>query len=185
MKSFSSIYLTILLAGLMACKTAENSTDASVQNNTTDIDRTMETKSSIENHEGMDASVPFIEIASGLNSKFDKETAKIITNETEFEKVWKIANGNLMNPDPMPEVDFENKILIVVAAGEKNSGGYYIQVESIADVRTHLMVNIEETAPGKGCAVTEAITYPYQIIELDKPNKTIRFNTTEKIVDCK
>lgn len=55
--------------------------------------------------------------------------------------------------------------LIFISAGEKNTGGYSVEVKSIEDNEGKTVISIMENVPAADAMVTEAITYPYIIVK--------------------
>ena len=55
---------------------------------------------------------------------------------------------------------------IAVLMGEKNTGGYDIEVESIEDNEGRTNIFVKEIVPEKDAMVTMAITYPYEVIKI-------------------
>lgn len=65
---------------------------------------------------------------------------------------------------------FENingKTAVIVFAGEKNSGGYGIEVEYVTSYEDSIKAIVKETSPGKDDFVAMALTYPYVVILTD------------------
>lgn len=58
----------------------------------------------------------------------------------------------------------EGEQLIMVSAGEKPSGGFGLEVQKITGKGDSATVMVKETAPGPNDNVTDAITYPYVLI---------------------
>lgn len=72
-------------------------------------------------------------------------------------------------------VDQETYILLTL--GQKNSGGYEINVEAIKQYHNGVKVDFEILEPEKGDFVTEGVTYPYKLIKLvDTYEGPITFN---------
>ena len=83
------------------------------------------------------------------------------------------------------EIDFENYDMIAVFAGSKSSGGYSTQITRVMENEDSLKVYVQETSPGKNCIVTMAITYPSNIILIEKTDKTlVEFFYTYGIMEC-
>jgi len=125
-----------------------------------------------------------IELHSGNNGDFKEEKNQVITNNTVFEKVWKQAYANFMIKDEMPEVDFEKNIVLLVAMGEKTSGGHTIKITNATETSNNTIVNVLATSPGKGCMTTESITYPFQIVQIEKPKTHVDFKVTKRVIVC-
>lgn len=67
-----------------------------------------------------------------------------------------------------PPVDFEERTLIGVFAGAKTTGGYGISIEKISHQPDFIQVEYIETIPGIHDPVTDAFTYPYQWVSIEK-----------------
>ena len=58
-------------------------------------------------------------------------------------------------------VDFDAYDLVIVALGQRPTGGYSVDIESIQFKGTELLVNGKATAPAPDAATTQSITHPY------------------------
>ncbi len=73
---------------------------------------------------------------------------------------------------------------VFIGSGEKPTGGYGISIKSAEDIEGRTVIIIEETSPGKDEMVTEALTYPYVVIKINKDlfiNVTIESNSKEEM----
>ncbi|MDF1673226.1 MAG: protease complex subunit PrcB family protein [Vicingaceae bacterium] len=157
-----NILILISILGLLSCKSSQSSTSSVMEK------------------------VVFtpIELKSGNNGGFKTKTNLVISTQEEFLKIWNQAFANYMNKETAPEVDFEKNIILLVALGEKTSGGYTIKVDNVIETKDNTVVNVLYTSPGKGCMTTESITYPFQIIQIEKPNKAILFSKKNIVFGC-
>lgn len=63
---------------------------------------------------------------------------------------------------------------IYVAAGEKPTGGYTVEVLDLIDNKDDkLTLTVRFTEPGKDDMVTQVITYPYALIRFKAPDKPV------------
>ena len=129
--------------------------------------------------------IPFVELSAGLNGDFSEKKNTIITNQNEYNAVWTAAFSRFSGQPKPAKIDFENHLILLVAMGEKNSGGYSIKIDSIVENEKTIVVTILETSPGKSCTTTSMMTYPYQMVELKSSTKEVVFKTIEKSFDCK
>ena len=159
MKSF---FIFISILGLLSCKSPQPSASPSMEK------------------------VVFtpIEIQSGDNGGFKTNTNLVISTQEEFLKIWDQAFAYYMNKETAPSIDFEKNVVLLVALGQKTSGGHTIKVSSVVETKDSTIVNILKTSPGKSCMTAEVITYPYQIVQIEKPIKNIQFSAIEKVIDC-
>lgn len=67
--------------------------------------------------------------------------------------------------------EYENKAYVIVSAGERPTGGYTIEMESATMVSPKsVYITAMVTKPAPDAMVTQAITYPHLLIELDEKN---------------
>lgn len=71
------------------------------------------------------------------------------------------------------QVDFKTKNILVLFQGQKNSGGYAINVESVRNEDKTIFIKKNEIVPKKGEIVTTVITSPFCIVLIPKGNKLI------------
>lgn len=71
------------------------------------------------------------------------------------------------------DIDFSNQSILVVYLGERNTGGYSIDISNIYWNKNNLIVQTSETKPQKGEMVTMAITNPYCIVKIPKTSTVI------------
>lgn len=165
------ILIFMFLIMLFSCKSTENTNKNAPTNDIKEII-------------GKKISITSTELSTGTNSAFVTKTNQTILDKEEFKKVWDIAFANFMNKKSLPEIDFENKMVLLVAMGEHNSGGYTIKINKIEEFDENIVVTIGEKKPGKTCMTTSVMTYPYQIVSLKKSEKEVIFKTIEKVYEC-
>jgi hypothetical protein len=128
--------------------------------------------------------IAFNIIKEGTNSGFTEFGKYFIAKQSGLSIIWDSIYVNYMQKDPIPEIDFEENEVYLIAMGEKNSGGYTIKVESVIETKKEIIVNVVKSKPGKTCMTTSVMTYPYQLFTIPKPNKSLRFNWIEKVYEC-
>ncbi len=65
---------------------------------------------------------------------------------------------------------------ILVTYGEKPSGGYYVNIEDVKVLEDKVEVDVRFKEPQKGDMVTQAITYPYDLVVIDAVDLPVKFN---------
>ena len=94
----------------------------------------------------------------------------VITDSATWSAVWEQVTRNEGTPAPLPEVDFENEVVVLASMGSKPSGGFAIDISSAAAVNGQLRVVVHETSPGTTCAVTGALTAPVHMVRAPRIN---------------
>ena len=63
-----------------------------------------------------------------------------------------------------PAVDFSRDVVVVVAAGQRPSGGHEIAVDRVSQTDGELAVEVVETTPGPNCMTTSSLTQPVDVV---------------------
>ncbi len=84
------------------------------------------------------------------------------TETTPFAK-WLYENDPVLQ-----QVDFDRSLVLAISAGRKGSSGYGITVRAITASTSTVNVLIHLDEPDPGQFVSDVISYPYHIVELDK-----------------
>lgn len=70
-------------------------------------------------------------------------------------------------------VDFKKKNILVLYQGQKNTGGYQIDIESLKNEKNTIIIKKKEIKPKKGEMTTSVITSPYCVVVIPKGEKLI------------
>lgn len=128
--------------------------------------------------------IPFKSIEKSTNGGFENPTTKVITSQAGFEDIWQKIWSRTSDTPQIPKIDFAKNQLLLVAIGAKNNGGYGLEIEKITETKNEIIVNYFETKAGEKCMTTQAIVFPFELIEIGKTSKKIVFNSSEKTIDC-
>lgn len=108
---------------------------------------------------------------SQIGGKKEKSNL-IIKNYEDFNALISQLNIGEEEFEKLLSIDLEKHDLLVCFLGEKNTGGYDIDIEKVNFLATTSEVIIKETVPEKNAMVTMSFTSPYIFVTLPK-NKTI------------
>lgn len=128
--------------------------------------------------------VNYSEIKAGNNSDYNEFTSIKITSTKELTVVWNRFYSKYDRKPPVPNIDFETEMLIAVALGERNSGGFTIHITKVLESDKVIFITAEETKPGNSCASPSVMIYPFQLILVPKSDKEITYTKTVKINEC-
>lgn len=108
-------------------------------------------------------------LPSDFQSMYNENPAKmyVINNENEMQQVLKE-----LQMQPINEVDYsyfyENNSLVLIYGGMQRTTGYKIELQSVTLTKGKLDVLAELHTPGEGCIMGDMITYPVQLIAIQK-----------------
>lgn len=107
------------------------------------------------------SNVEYKVLAKNDYSNSDVKTFEVIRSENELSKF-----AALPGLDEVPKVDFKNKMIVILFAGQKSSGGHNIDVDYMELTRETLYIKSRQTSPS-GMA-TMAMTNPYCMLEVPR-----------------
>ena len=85
-----------------------------------------------------------------------------------------------------PAVDFTKDMVVAVAAGQRPSGGYEIQVHRVIQQGGELRVEVQETAPGPNCMTSASLTQPVDVVVLPSVNiRSWSFLEQQEVRGCR
>lgn len=119
----------------------------------------------------VDSSVPFVTVAKASYSGFSTPVRETVRGTEEWVTVWQTlyaGRGPLVGPmPPLPEIDFDREMVVLVAAGTRRNGCFAIDVTR-ARLKGNGAVEFEvtETVPGPTCVCTFALTQPVHVVKL-------------------
>jgi hypothetical protein len=105
---------------------------------------------------------------------------RVITDAAAWQQVWDGATSRRPTPPPIPSVDFENEMIILVAAGRMRVGSS-IQVDSVGirelstaegDTEDFLVVSVRTV---EACSAFESDVYPLEIVRVTKFEGGVRY----------
>lgn len=85
-----------------------------------------------------------------------------------------------------PDVDFTRDIVVAVAAGQRPSGGYEIEVERVTRSDGELNVHVVDRTPGPNCMTSASLTQPVDVIVVSAADaRSWRFLERKEIRGCR
>jgi hypothetical protein len=108
-------------------------------------------------------------LPSNFQSMYNEKSASIhvINNEEEMQEVLKE-----LQMQPINEVDYsffyQNNSLVLIYGGMQRTTGYKVDLQSVTLTKGKLQVLAELHTPGEGCIMGDMITYPVQLIAIQK-----------------
>lgn len=116
--------------------------------------------------------IDFSIIASGASGYFSQSSTKIFEIFRDQDS-QNIANSLSGYGIPERTIEFESKQTILLTTGRKSNGSHTIAVESVVDYGEYVRLNVLLSVRGSGCAVTAAISHPYQFIEINSRKELV------------
>lgn len=108
------------------------------------------------------ARAAFDSAMSGISSHTGVQDRRrqVIRDADTWAAVWAEVVTPYVPTPALPTVDFSEYMIVFVAMGTRNSGGYDIEVDAVLDDSAALVARVRETSPGPSCMTTQALTAP-------------------------
>ena len=107
----------------------------------------------------------------------------VIRDEAAWREVW-AAIWRRHSPQPLPEVDFSQEMLVVVALGERPTGGFGILADSAFADDKELVIRVRTITPGPRCGTTQALTQPVDVARVPRTALAVRFRDQPEVHEC-
>lgn len=127
-----------------------------------------------------DVDTLFVSSVSGIS----ESRRQVIREASEFEAVWSEITGPMMGDGEVPEVDFGSAQALLLAMGERPSGGYSIAAGAMAVSGDTLYVAVDEVSPGPSCITTMALTQPVALLSVPAGATEVVFVESTSVLDC-
>jgi hypothetical protein len=111
-------------------------------------------------------------------------TRVVIRDSVAWEQFWSQAHA-LLEPAPTaPIVDFADSMLLAAALGTRATGGHRVTIDSVSRGGV-LRAFVTTITPGAGCVTTMAITWPVQVVRVERFDGSVEFVEAERTEQCK
>lgn len=113
----------------------------------------------------------------------------VIRNRTAWQNFYQESTSWIYPQPSIPSVDFNKVVVVVVASGEKPTGGYKTLISSVTDMPASITVptiNVDAVLinPDIGCLVSQAFTYPVAMFTMPKTTKPFQFRVGDVYNKC-
>jgi hypothetical protein len=126
---------------------------------------------------------PFTSILESVTSGFSERAGLVLRTRAGYEETMRTAYGILADAAP-PPVDFERDMVIVVAAGERATGGYAVRIDAIERDADGALIRSTVTSPGSACIVSQMLTSPVHVVSTPAIEGAVRFEWRQVTDAC-
>lgn len=123
-------------------------------------------------------------IAHEYYSGFVDAAGLVITDSQSWAVAWAHLYDRVRPQPSLPAVDFRTEQVVLVALGERGTGGYDIRVDSVVQFQRGSVTYVTATAPGDRCFTTQALTQPVDVIRLSPGVGPMAFQQRAVVRDC-
>ncbi|MCC6234066.1 MAG: protease complex subunit PrcB family protein [Verrucomicrobiales bacterium] len=119
-------------------------------------------------------------VSRGVTSGLDQPRREVIRTEAEYYRLWASHAATLQRMALPPHVDFTREMVVVVALGNRPTGGYFVDVVDLELQKSTLRVLVSEREPRPGLLQMQQVTQPYQIVALPIVQARVEFKTVRE-----
>ena len=113
------------------------------------------------------------------------EPAQLVLRDTaSLRAAWERVHERQGTVPAPPAFDPATEQLVLVAIGQRGSGGYSILLDSAAMAGDTLVVYATSTSPGRRCGATAALTQPVDIARMPRVPAPARFVLRQAVTEC-
>jgi hypothetical protein len=126
---------------------------------------------------------PFTRLLSATTSGFTEPAELVLRDQTAFANAWRTVHNGIPG-NPAPAVDFTQKMVVLVALGQRNTGGFSIQFDSLTVASGIARVRYTVTSPGNSCMTTQSLTSPVDIVVVRRLDGQPQFEARSVVKEC-
>lgn len=124
------------------------------------------------------------ELVAASHSGLREARRSVITDEPGWTSLWATIYADVTPAPPRPAVDLARQVVIVVALGQRPTGGYAIHIDSVRSGAGGREVFVTTTAPAPTCMTTQEFTQPVHVVAAPLAAGSTRFLESEKTEEC-
>lgn len=132
--------------------------------------------------EGCDAAAPpgppvdTVTLVETQRSGVGDEARRVIESPTEWEALWREHAAGRLPPEPLPQVDFGRRVVLVAALGRKPTGGFGIEIAGVEPTPGGgLEVRVVTRVPPEGAVTAAVMASPLVAVSVPRPSGPVRW----------
>jgi len=129
----------------------------------------------VQNSQSNPMTIPMVTIQKGNFSGIHQPLQVTVSDEKEWEALWKKHTSIQSPPPPLPAVDFSTEMVVGLFAGDKTTGGYDVEISKVELKDLDLLIFYVEKNPAPGGMAIQAVTQPFHIVKVPKHDGPIIF----------
>ena len=114
----------------------------------------------------------------GIHSSIEKFREAVMKDPETWKNFWDEHTKNKLPQPPVPDIDFDKKMVVAVIAGQKSTGGYITLITNIEQLPDKTVIYYTEQAPPQDAMLLQVITQPFHIKVIQKTDTPVTFKKT-------
>src|SRR5205085_3863327 len=117
----------------------------------------------------------FTRLLSVITSGYTEQAAVVVRDQAGVVTAWRTINNGVPG-NPPPNVDLSKQMVVVLALGERNTGGYQIKFDAMTVETGGAVIQYTTTSPAPECGNTQMVTSPVDVVSVPRVDGEIRFD---------
>lgn len=130
-----------------------------------------------------DQSSSIVRLYAAAHSAYEMAEETVVRDRAAWEAAWQQLHNGLA-AEPLPAVDFTRDMVLLVAAGQRSTGGTSVRVDSVTAGAGGALVRYTVTEPGAGCMSTQVMTAPVEVVRVPRVAGAVRFERRVARSEC-
>jgi hypothetical protein len=127
---------------------------------------------------------PAVTLVQSQHSGVTDSLRLVVRDQATWEQTWARIHSYLVPAPSIVSPDFSTEVVVMASLGERNSGGYEIQIDSVTRHANGAVVHLTRYAPGPRCFNTAALTQPVHAVRMPRTNGPVLFRERLQVRDC-
>jgi hypothetical protein len=127
--------------------------------------------------------LPFTRVLSTVTSGFSVPVDVVIRDQAALDAAWHTLFLGVAG-SPIPTVDFTQKMVVLLALGPRETGGYAIHFDSIGVQAGLPIVSYTVNTPGLNCVSVQFLTSPVDVVLVPRVDGQTRFDARTILQEC-
>lgn len=129
------------------------------------------------------AAQPVTRLASMQTSGYARPLELVVRDAAGWQAAWATLHDG-MPGEPPPAVDFDGSMVLLVAIGERPTGGYDVRVDSVVPQGRGGRVHYTVVSPGPSCMTAQSLTSPVDVVRAPRLDGDVTFERRAVTQDC-
>ncbi|MFC1588083.1 YdjY domain-containing protein [Planctomycetota bacterium] len=117
----------------------------------------------------------------GTTSDYDDAYFTVIRSKKKLEETWQRMHCKQQKVPALPEIDFDNHMLVALFCGIQPTSGYKTTCPEVLSLSDAYIVYFEDVMPGADDKVEAGEISPWELIQLPFSDVTVQFRPVAKI----
>lgn len=124
-----------------------------------------------------------VRLYAAQQSTYEMTEEVLVRDRVTWETTWQRLHNGVV-ADPAPAVDFARDMVVLVAAGQRPTGGTSVRVDGVGPEPGGAVVRYTVTEPGAGCMSTQVMTAPVEVVRAPRVAGPVRFDRKTARAGC-